>query len=141
MMRGAGTSVMLISLVVAGCSPSPPGSKLRIYAADVTGGAKFCEVPKVDPVADKTTQTSIKVGNDGGWCGLRVRQDGSKPFDAGLLVQRPEHGTVVIHEVGDDTRVDFTPDRGFTGSDSFAVKLIPGSVTLNVAVTITVAAP
>ncbi len=67
----------------------------------------------------------------------RLQQDGSKPFGAGLLMARPGHGTVVIHAVGDDTRIDYTPDRGFTGSDSFAVKLIPGDATVHVAVTVT----
>ncbi len=44
---------------------------------------------------------------------------------------------MLIHEVGDDTRIDYTPDRRFTGSDSFTVKLIPGEERLKVAVTVT----
>ena len=79
----------------------------------------------------------MKVGNDGGWCGLRAQQAGDKPFEAGLLTVRPEHGDVLIHEVGDDTRIDYTPDRGFSGSDAFAVKVIPGDATINVAVAVT----
>ena len=60
-----------------------------------------------------------------------------KPFEAGLLTVRPRHGTVLIHEVGDDTRIDYTPDRGFAGSDTFAVKLIPGNAAIQIAVTVT----
>jgi hypothetical protein len=130
----------MTGLIVAGCSHGPEaasGSKLRVYAADVTGGAKVCDVPKVKPVAGNGSEAAIKVANDGGWCGIPLHQDGPKPFDAGLLEKRAAHGDVVIHEVGDDTRIDYTPDRGFAGNDTFVVKLIPGDATVRVAVTVT----
>jgi hypothetical protein len=114
----------------------PAGSTLRVYAADLTGGAKTCTVPKIVPVNDKTTEAPMKLANDGGWCGLPVHQDGPKPFASGLLTARPAHGNVLVHEVGDDTRIDYTPDHGFTGADSFSVKLIPGDATIHVAVTV-----
>jgi hypothetical protein len=137
----------MTGLVLAGCAhpgPGPAASNLRVYAADVAGAAKVCEVPKVNPVAGAGSEAAIKVVNDGGWCGIPVHQDGPKPFDAGLLEKRAAHGDVTIHEVGDNTRIDYTPDRGFAGNDTFAVKLIPGDATINVAVTVTatpVAAP
>nr|WP_294551377.1 hypothetical protein [uncultured Rhodopila sp.] len=115
----------------------PAGSTQRVFAADLAGAAKLCDAPGITPSGGGVTDATIKVGNDGGWCGLRVRQGGAKPFDAGLLVARPDHGAVLIHEVGDDTRIDYTPDRRFTGSDSFTVKLIPGGEKIKVAVTVT----
>jgi hypothetical protein len=127
-------------LLLAGCSNSSAGtggSTLRVYAADLAGGAKICAVPKVSPAAGAGIEVPMKVANDGGWCGLPVHQDGPRPFDAGLLVTRPNHGTVLIHEVGDDTRIDYTPDRGFTGSDTFSVKLIPGNATIQMQVAVT----
>jgi hypothetical protein len=133
------TAVLLTgTLLLAGCfaKPGPPGSKLRIYAADVTGEAKVCEVPKVSPVAGQSIQAAIKVVNDGGWCGVRVHMDGPKPFGAGLLTARPAHGAVTIHMVGDDTRIDYTPDNKFAGDDSFAVQLVPGDATVQVAVSV-----
>jgi hypothetical protein len=139
--RIAGTALFLTGLLLAACSPNPGGgpggSRLRVYAADVAGGAKVCTVPKINPASGTTTEAAINTVNDGGWCGLRIDQDGPKPFDAGLLTARAAHGTVTIHAVGDDTRVDYTPDRGFAGSDSFAVKLLPGNATVHVAVTVT----
>jgi hypothetical protein len=33
------------------------------------------------------------------------------------------------------TRIDYTPNKGFVGTDAFAVKLIPGDATVRVAVT------
>jgi hypothetical protein len=139
-MRHATATVMLMTgLLLAGCSANQGtgASRLRTFAVDLAGGAKVCDIPRITPVPGKTADAVIKVGNDGGWCGIGVQQDGSKPFGAGLLMTRPSHGTVTIHAVGDDTRIDYTPDRGFTGRDGFAVKLIPGDARLNVDVTVT----
>lgn len=134
-----------LALVVAGaqlqaCAPpatSPTGSRLRVFAADLAGAARTCEVPNITPAHGQTTEAAVKLVNDGGWCGLPAHQDGPKPFEAGLLMVRPEHGEVLIHEVGDDTRIDYTPDRGFAGTDTFAVKLIPGDATIRVTATVT----
>ena len=137
-----GTTLLAVGLAMAGCSKpeiGPAASRLRVYAADMTGGAKTCDTPNVIIVAKATAEATMKVVNDGGWCGLPVHQDGPKPFDAGLLAARPAHGDVTIHEVGDNTRIDYTPDRGFAGTDSFSVKLIPSDAIIHVSVT--VAAP
>ena len=81
----------------------------------------------------------MKVGNTGGWCGLSVHQAGPKPYDAGLLTGRPAHGSVTIHEVGDNTRIDYVPDRGYVGPDNFRVKLLPGDAVLQIAVEVAAA--
>lgn len=138
---GATRTLAWLALLLAGsllqaCGPNaggPAGSRLRVYAADLSGAAKSCSTPKTTPVAGQTTEAAITLVNDGGWCGLSVHQDGPKPFDAGLLTARPAHGTVLIHEVGDETRIDYTPDRGFAGTDSFSVKLVPNNATLRIA--------
>ena len=120
------------------CAPdqSVRASKARVFAADLAGGAKVCQVPKVSPTDGQTTEVPMGLGNDGGWCGLAL-QRGDAPFSAGLLSTRPAHGTVMIHKVGDFTRIDYTPDRGFTGADSFSVKLVPGNAVIRVNVTVT----
>jgi hypothetical protein len=137
--RVAEAALLMTGLALAGCShpaSGPAGSTLRVYAADLAGGAKVCNVPNVDPVAHAAAAVEIKMVNDGGWCGLPVHQEGPKPFGAGLLERRAAHGDVVIHEVGDDTRIDYTPDRGFAGKDAFVVKLIPGDASIRAAVTV-----
>ncbi|HVZ09311.1 hypothetical protein [Rhodopila sp.] len=122
------------------CGPEQAirASKNRVFAADVTGEAKVCQVPKVSPADGQTTAVPMGVVNDGGWCGLPL-QRGDGPFSAGLLTSRPTHGTVFVHEVGDFTRIDYRPERGFTGPDSFAVKLLPGNAVIQVNVTVTAA--
>lgn len=136
-------AVLLTGVALQGCAQNPTagtaGSKLRVYAADLTGGAKSCETPQIAPVAGQTTPAAVKMTNDGGWCGLTVHQPGPKPYDAGLLTSRPEHGTVLIHEVGDNTRIDYTPDRGFSGNDAFTVKLLPGSAIVRETVVVSAA--
>ena len=136
-------ALLLTGVLLQACGPTangPGGSRLRVFAADLAGAAKSCEVPKISPAGGQTTEAAMKMANDGGWCGLPVHQDGPKPFDAGLLTARPAHGNVLIHQVGDETRIDYTPDRGFTGNDSFSVKLVPGNGTIQVAVVVTAAA-
>ncbi|HQT79084.1 MAG: hypothetical protein B7Z80_22820 [Rhodospirillales bacterium 20-64-7] len=137
--HGAWLALILTGVMLQGCAQkaAPSGSAARIYAADVQGAAKQCTVPKLDLTAGKTTEAAVKVGNDGGWCGLTVHQPGPKPYDAGLLTGRPAHGSVLIHQVGDDTRIDYTPDRGYAGPDSFTVNLLPGDAGIHVAVTVT----
>jgi hypothetical protein len=135
----AWTALLLSAGLLQACShPSAPaGSATRVYAVDMAGAAKTCDGPRLSPASGEKAAVTIKMGNDSGWCAVRVYQAGPKPFDAGLLLTRPSHGSILIHEVGDETRIDYTPDRRFTGSDAFAVKLIPGDARLDVAVTIT----
>jgi hypothetical protein len=111
------------------------GSRNRLFAVDLAGGAKLCQVPKVSAVENQTIEVPMGLGNDGGWCGVTL-QRGDAPFDAGLLTTRPAHGSVLVHQVGDFTRIDYRPDRGFTGADTFTVKLLPGNAGVRVNVTV-----
>ena len=126
-------------LLLAGCDHGPGApsrSGLPVYSIDMQGGAKVCTVPAVSLAAGQTAAAAITVGNDGGWCGILVHQDGPKPYDAGLLMTRPPHGTVTIHSVGDNTRIDYVPDARYAGPDSYVVSLLPGSAGLRVTVTV-----
>ena len=125
-------------LLVSGCvePAGAPGSRDRVFAADMAGGARKCEAPAPDLRDGQPTDVAMKVANDGGWCGV-MAQRGGRAFDSGLLTTRPANGKVVMNRVGDATRVAYTPTKGFTGTDSFAVKLIPGDSVVRVAVTVT----
>lgn len=57
-------------------------------------------------------------------------------YSAGLLTAAPAHGKVLIHSVGDNTRIDYTPDAQYRGADLFAVRLIPGDATISGSVTV-----
>lgn len=127
-------------LVLQGCAPqqaaAPAPEGARQYAVDQQGGARVCTVPKAPALADgKETPIAMAVGNDGGWCAISVGHDGG-PYSVGLLVGRPAHGQVYIHTVGDNTRIDYTPNTGYVGPDSFTARLIPGNPTVRVTVTV-----
>jgi hypothetical protein len=129
-------AITATALLLQACAEKPPSAPaVRVFSADVSGGAKSCEVPKVAPVTGQETPVVVKVANDGGWCGITV-SNGGRPYSAGLLVTAPAHGKVLIHTVGNDTRIDYTPGRGFAGSDAFSVKLIPGDATILASVSV-----
>jgi hypothetical protein len=130
-----GLATTALALLLQGCAQQQPASTARVFASDLAGAARSCTVPKVTPAAGQPTPVAMKVGNDGGWCAITV-DNGGKPYSAGLLVNQPAHGKVLIHSVGDATRVDYTPDVQYAGTDSFAVRLIPGDATITTSVTV-----
>ena len=128
-------ALVAVGALLQGCGPKGmAGPSVHLYEADFKDLAKTCEAQKQKPVAGKTIDATMKVGSDGGRCGLAVTTDG-QPFAAGLLSTRAAHGKVLVHTVGNDTRVDYTPEFGFSGTDSFTVELLPGSANVHVAVT------
>ena len=112
-------------------APSTP-----IYAADMQGGARVCTVPQDLTLSDAPTSVQMALQNDGGWCGIMVAQPGPHPYRLGLVTTRAQHGRVYVHSVGDATRLSYTPDPGFIGTDAFAIRLMPGSRQVQVAVTV-----
>lgn len=128
--------LLITALALTACAePRPQVSRERVFAADLSGASRRCEAPIPAVTDGQTVQTTMRVGADGGWCGLEL-QRGGRPYDSALLTGRPTKGRVVAHRVGDVTRLTYTPNQGFTGTDSFAVKLIPGDATVRVAVTV-----
>jgi len=128
-----------LTALLDGCAqpPAPPASTTRLYAIDQQGAAKTCTASPVKLTDGQDTEATLSVENDGGWCAISVVAPGNKAYAAGLLTGQPAHGTVYVHSVGDATRVDYTPDHGFTGADTYMVKFLPGSPSLHVAVTVT----
>ncbi|WP_158742402.1 hypothetical protein [Acidisphaera sp. L21] len=108
------------------------GARNVTYSTDLSGKATTCTVPAVALADGKDTATTMTTSGNG-WCGIPVRQN-DQPYGAGLLVQAPRNGSVYVHLVGDDTRVDYIARPGTTGPDAFAVKFIPGDAMMHVAV-------
>ena len=132
-----GLAAVATAALLQACAEKPPSAPPpRVFAADMTGAAKSCTVPPVTPAQGKTIDVAMKVANDGGWCVVTVNNNG-RPYDAGLVAAQPSHGKLLIHTVGNDTRVDYTPEPRFSGADTFTVRLIPGDSLIRVAVTVT----
>jgi hypothetical protein len=129
-------AIAATALLLQACAERPPaGPAARVYSADMTGAAKACTAPPVTVAAGQTIDAAIKLGNDGGWCAITVNNNG-RPFDAGLLAAPAQHGKVLIHTVGNDTRIDYTPAARYAGADAFSARLIPGDATIRVTVTV-----
>ena len=129
-------AIATMTVLLQACAQQPPsGLPVRVFAADLAGGAKKCDVPKITPAAGQQTPVAMTLGNDGGWCAITIANAG-KPFDAGLLTAPPTHGKVLIHTVGSDTRIDYTPQSRYTGTDAFAVRLLPGNATIQASVSV-----
>jgi hypothetical protein len=124
----------VIALLIQGCAESA-GVWNGIFAVDVAGGAKTCEAQPASPPDGKTVLDQMQTSGTG-WCGIIATHDG-RAFDSYLLVTRPSHGKIYVHHVGTKTRIDYTPDAGFSGTDSFAVRMIPGDAVIQGAVTVT----
>jgi len=123
------------ALLMQGCAPKQPTWN-GIYAIDAAGGARTCVAPPVTMPDGQAGLVQIQVSNEGGWCGETLSHSGVA-YDSYLLVTRPRHGRVFAHHVGNNTRIDYTPDPGFVGTDSFAVRLIPGNAVFEAALTVT----
>jgi hypothetical protein len=139
-MRRLPVATLAAVALLAGCAEqvaqTHPSSTR--YSVDFTGAAKTCTAPKPMVLdAAKPAQAAISVANNGGWCALTLNAQEDTPYDAGLVTHLPTHGTLLIHTVGNDTRVDYTPQPGYVGSDSYAVRMVPGGATLSVSVTVT----
>jgi hypothetical protein len=132
--RALGLLAGLLALGATACAPKPqvaaPGP--RIYAVDVQGRSALCEVPQgVTLAPDRSIEATMTMDNDGGWCGIATNRAGP-----GLVTAKPSHGRLHVRKVGANTRVDYIPDRGFVGTDTFAVKLLPDGAELKVAATV-----
>jgi hypothetical protein len=127
--------LLAIAALIQGCA-QPAGVWNGIFAADVAGAAKTCVAQPATPPAGQTVLDQMQMSDEGGWCGIIATHDGHA-FDSYLLVTRPSHGKIYVHHVGTQTRIDYTPDKGFTGTDSFAVRMIPGDAVIQGAVTVT----
>ena len=88
------------------------------------GIASVCKPSNPTLVPGAVSQAEMQMNNDGGWCAVRV-EDNGKPFFIGLVPDRPLHGRVVIRTAGDQTFLDYVPAAGYSGPDAFTAKLRP----------------
>ena len=131
-------TVMLtaIGLILQGCAappPPPPRPHATIYSTDMVNKAAVCSFTPLKALKDGSDNSVTLTTGGGGWCGFGLELDGH-PYTAGLLTKGAKFGKVHIHTVGDDTRIDYTPQTLPAVADSFTVRLIPGNATIQVSV-------
>ncbi len=113
-------ATLAAAIALSGCAakapPAPPAVDLQNE-----GIAKTCTPSAVDLAA--AAPATIAMTNDG-WCGVVTAEKDGQPFKLGLVKTRPAHGRVYIQPVNGQTRVEYTANAGFVGSDNFTVALV-----------------
>ncbi len=137
----------ILATIMAGCAkppppapppPPPPPPPLPPHL----GGppAAQCSVVPFTVADGGTVTVSMTLSDDGGYCAATLVSASGKPFDAPLVPVRPLHGHETVVKYNGKTSVEYSADKGYTGSDQFTVKLIskgtPGYTTLNMAITV-----
>lgn len=114
-------ATLAAAIALAGCAAKKPPEPefVDLQTEDI---AKTCTPGTVDLAA--ATPATITMTNDG-WCGVSTTEKDGQPFELGLVKARPAHGRVYIRPVNKQTRVEYTPDPGYVGSDAFTVALRP----------------
>ncbi len=135
---------LFAAVMLAGChaapppAPPPPPAPLPPHIGPPP--AKSCTVAPFKVTNGGTADIAMTVSNEGGYCAATLTADNGKPFDAPLVPVLPEHGTPRVVKYNGKTSVEYTPDTGYVGHDSFVVHLLeqgaPGHTTLNLSVTV-----
>jgi Bacterial Ig domain len=106
---------LLAALAVQGCATKPATTAAENLTDPMNDGrATTCNAT---PVANGAA--TITMSNDG-WCSIAL-SDGSGPFQYALLKARPANGRIMQNAVGSETRVEYTPNARFSGTDQFTV--------------------
>ncbi len=132
------TAPLAAVLALSACAPMPAALQANDPRND--GIAKVCTPTNPDTSKPGPYTAAIAMSNDG-WCGVSAVDRSGKPFSYILVRVRPSHGRVFNQEVANVRRIEYTPDSGYTGADSFTVALhssqagaedVPLAVSVNV---------
>lgn len=132
------TAPIAAVVALSACAPKP--QVLQASDPRNDGIAKVCTPTNPDTSKPGPYTAAIAMSNDG-WCGVSAVDRSGKPFSLALVRVRPSHGRVFNQEVANVRRIEYTPDAGYTGADSFTVALrsspagaedVPLAVSVNV---------
>jgi hypothetical protein len=103
--------------------------------------ARACTVAPFQVTDGGTAAVSMTLSNEGGYCAATLTAASGKPYDAPLVPTLPLHGTPRVIKYNGHTSVEYIPNVGYVGHDSFVVHLEvrgkPGYTTLNVSAEVT----
>lgn len=114
-------ATLAAAAALSGCATQP---RPTVQAVDLQneGIAKTCTPSTVDLASG--APATIAMTNDG-WCGVFATEGDGQAFNLGLVRTRPAHGRVFIQKVNARTRIEYTPEAGYVGADTFTVALRP----------------
>lgn len=113
-------ATLAAAIALSGCAAKTPPAAPAVDLQN-EGLAKTCTSSAVDLAA--AAPATITMTNDG-WCSVVTAEKDGQPFKFGLVKARPAHGRVFIQPVNGQTRVEYTANNGYAGSDSFTVALV-----------------
>ena len=135
------TSIAIAAAVIAlqGCAPTQTSTQVAAEQFN-EGVARTCNASALQVAPGGTANSTISMTNDG-WCALRTTEADGQAFQLGLVRTRPAHGFVLIRRVSGRTRIEYTPNERYVGTDSFTVALRSrtasgADATVHVAVTV-----
>lgn len=114
MKRLAIASVTLFTILFSGCG----GSNSGLPHNDNTNRQSDVQITKVNhaPVA---TLSTLNIARNVSYDGQLTAKDADGDMLKYVIVDKPKHGTVVLH---DDGCFTYTPNRGYQGVDTFSYK-------------------
>jgi hypothetical protein len=120
-------------LLLQACAKPPVVVPPQFEPQDEAGHAVDCKVTPNPVVLGNVTSVHVDmvVGNDGGWCAVRMPQ-----IKTALLRVAPEHGAPYFRNVRDITRLQYTPAAGYAGQDHFTFEILPNGVKIETTVTV-----
>jgi hypothetical protein len=127
---GRAVALAIAACGLAGCAnmrdvlqSAPPGPVARQCDATVEQPTTYRDVFTDDRA------TRLTVSNEGGWCGTYVqlmRDIQLTDWTTGALTEPPAHGSVRLRRGPTVVHVEYQPQPGYVGADSFTVRLQPG---------------
>lgn len=119
----------------AGVLPQPPVTSVAYSAGETHERSKSCSYPFFRFRSGGVAEMHLQ--NDGNWCWipLRSRTTGGA-FSNVTIIDAPNHGTFESAPVDSRSRLYYKPAPGFTGEDSFKIRLEPGDNSLTINVTV-----
>ncbi len=142
--RASVLPALVLCAVLQGCAkpeappPPPPPAPLPPHAGPPA--AQRCSVLPFTIKDGGSADVTMTLSSEGGYCAATLLSDEAVPFAAGLVPVPPLHGVPRVVRYNGKTSVEYSPQPGFFGHDSFIVKLIvrgkPGYTTLSMSVNV-----
>ena len=141
--KAVGT-VLMLGVMLAGCAkpeaPPPAGPPAPLPPHAGPPPAAQCTVAPFSVKDGGSADVAMSVSSEGGYCAATLVSESGAPFAAPLVPVAPLHGIPRVVRYNGRTSVEYTPQPGFVGHDSFIVKLIvrgkPSYTTLNMSVSV-----
>ena len=132
----------MLGALLQGCAkpeaPPPAGPPPPLPPHAGPPPAQRCTVTPFTVKDGGSADVGMSLSNEGGYCAATLLSEGGVPFATFLVPVPPLHGIPRVIPYNGKTSVEYAPQPGFTGHDSFIVKLIlhgrPGYTTLNMSV-------